>query len=291
MKQVGIIGLLLLLIFTHESDAQSFFNMRRERNLMVNLGSGTANYWGDLVNPNTLGKVRYNIVAGAEYYPTGRISIRPEFTFFRLVGDDAVADDDRVERNLSFFSNNWELSAVGTISLFHRGKFFYERPGFNVYAFAGLGLLYMNPKAVRENGEKVALQPLQTEGIHYSRFQPVIPYGLGVKLRVSMFFNVIIEGGTRLLFTDYLDDVSSERYVDPTLLNSDLAREMADRRRERDPNYPIGPNVGKRGNPDNNDGYFIMNIKVQYFLPPEFNLRFSNPEKKLRTHKRIPARK
>jgi hypothetical protein len=50
---------------------------------------------------------------------------------------------------------------------------------------------------------------------------------------------------------------------------------MADRRRERDPDYPVGPGVGVRGNPDNNDGYLLLNIKVQYYLPKEmgFNAR------------------
>jgi hypothetical protein len=150
------------------------------------------------------------------------------------------------------------------------GQRFYQRPKFNVFAFAGVGLLYMNPRAERQNGEKVALQPLQTEGTKYSRFQPVIPYGLGVKYMVDPFFNVVVEGGYRMTFTDHLDDVSIERYPDPASLKSDLSREMSDRRRERDPDYPILPGLGKRGNPENNDGYFLLNVKVQYYLPYEF---------------------
>lgn len=252
------------------ANSQSFYAIRRERSLIATIGTGTANYFGEMVNPKEYGKTRYNIVVGAEYYFTNRISGRAELTYFRIAGDDALADDDRVERNLSFFSGNIELSAVGTISLFPMGQRFYQRPKLNVFAFAGVGLLYMDPRAERQNGEKVALQPLQTEGTKYSRFQPVIPYGLGVRYMVDPFFNVVVEGGYRMTFTDHLDDVSIERYPDPASLKSDLSREMSDRRRERDPDYPILPGLGKRGNPENNDGYFLLNVKVQYYLPYDF---------------------
>lgn len=256
-----------LILLTELVTAQSFYAIRRERSLIATVGSGTANYFGEMVNPGELGKTRYNIIVGLEYYFTNRMSVRGELTYFRIAGDDAQADDDRVERNLSFFSNNFELSTVGTISLFPNGQRFYQRPKFNVYGFAGIGILLINPKAERQNGEVAALQPLETEGVKYSKFQPVIPYGLGIKYMFNPFFNVIVEGGYRLTFTDYLDDLSVERYPDPASLKSDLSREMSDRRRERDPDYPVQPGLGVRGNPGNNDGYFLMNIKIQYYLP------------------------
>jgi hypothetical protein len=264
------------------AEAQSFYAIRKERSLIATIGTGTANYFGEMVNPQEFGKTRYSIVVGSEYYFTNRISGRADLIYFRIAGDDALADDDRVERNLSFFSGNVELSTVGTISLFPMGQRFYQRPKFNVFAFAGVGLLYMDPKAKRQNGETVALQPLQTEGNKYSKFQPVIPYGLGVKYMVDPFFNVVVEGGYRLTFTDHLDDVSIERYPDPSSLKSDLSREMSDRRRERDPDYPILPGLGKRGNPENNDGYFLLNVKVQYYLP----YQFSQSQRKIYNRKR-----
>lgn len=275
---------LVLILIADLVKAQSFYAIRRERSLIATVGSGTANYFGEMVNPGELGKTRYNIIVGLEYYFTNRISARGELTYFRIAGNDADADDDREERNLSFFSNNFELSTVGTISLFPNGQRFYQRPKFNVYGFVGIGLLLMNPKAERQNGEVVALQPLQTEGVKYSRFQPVIPYGLGIKYMYNPFFNIIIEGGYRLTFTDYLDDVSSERYPDDplTFFDNDLSREMNDRRRELDPDYPIQPGLGVRGNPENNDGYFLLNIKVQYYL----NYQFNDAQRKLYNRKR-----
>ncbi|MCX7638439.1 MAG: outer membrane beta-barrel protein [Cyclobacteriaceae bacterium] len=268
MKQCALT--LILFGAMQMAGAQSFYAIRKERSLIATIGSGTSNYFGEMVNPRQFGKTRYNILIGTEYYFNRYISGRAELTYFRLAGDDALANDDRVERNLSFFSGNLELNVTGTVNLLPNGLRFYQRPRFNAYAFAGIGLLYMNPKAKRQNGEVVALQPLETEGVSYSRFQPVIPYGIGLKYMIDPFFNVIVEGGYRKTFTDYIDDVSKRNYPDPASLKSDLSREMSDRRRERDPDYPVAPGVGVRGNPEKDDSYFLLNVKVQYYLPYQF---------------------
>ncbi len=267
MRKVGLL-IPFVLLMSSFVDAQSFYSIRRERSVLATFGTGTAAYLGEMTNPGSLGKVRYNVVAGGEYYFTRRISARAELTYFNISGSDETANDDREERNLSFTSNNFEVSATGAFNLFPNGRRFYQRPGFNLYGFAGIGIMYMNPKAEYQ-GEKIALQPLQTEGIKYSRFQPVIPYGIGARLKFGPFFNILIEGGYRKTFTDYLDDVSIRRYPDPATLSSDLSRALSDRRRERDPNYPIRPNLGVRGNPKNDDGYFLLNVKMQYYLPSQ----------------------
>lgn len=232
-------------------------------------GSGIASYKGELVNPNQLGKVRYNIVVGAEYLLNPRVTVKADLTWFSIAGSDANANDDRVERNLSFTSNNQELCVAGAFYFLKDPKEFYRRSSFNFYAFAGVAAFHMNPKAEYQ-GKKYALQPLETEGVKYSRFQFSIPYGLGVRLSIDPLHNIILEGGYRNTFTDYMDDISIKRYPDPTTLKdggTGLTTALSDRRRERDPDYPVGPNVGVRGNPQQNDGYFIFNIKYQYYLP------------------------
>jgi hypothetical protein len=281
--------------------AQSFYNIRRNRNLMVNVGSGTAHYKGEMVNPGDLGTTKPNITVGAEYYFFPRISARAQLTWFVMKGDDAQADDDRDERSLSFTSSSYELSAIGVVSLSPQGERYYERPKINFHGFGGIGLLYFNPKAELD-GKKYALQPLETEGVSYSRFQPVIPVGLGARIQVNPFFNILIEGGYRFTFTDYLDDVSSERY--PTLEKlglpvseasySDIRFRLSDRRYENGtaPGGSPTPSladevrrttVGKRGNPAENDGYFLLNISLQYYLPREI---FRDSQRKLYTIKR-----
>jgi hypothetical protein len=218
-----------------------------------------------MVNPGDFGSLRPNVAIGAEFYLNSRISVRSELTYFQLRGNDKKADDDRWERNLSFKSGNVELSVMGAVSLSPMGLRFYQRSAVNIHAFAGIGVLYFNPKAELD-GKTYALQPLQTEGKKYSRIQPVIPVGLGARIRLDPFFNILVEGGYRFTFTDYLDDASSTRYPDPATLKSDLARRLSDRRGEigtKPDNYL----VGRRGNPDDNDGYVILNVTLQYYLP------------------------
>jgi len=262
--------------------SQSFYSIKRNRNFLVSLGTGTANYYGEMVNPGEFGMLRPNVAVGAEYYVTSRISVRSELTWFQLSGDDAKADDDRKERNLSFRSNNIELSVLGAINLTPAGLRFYQRSKLNFHVFAGVGALYFNPKA-KYQGKWYALQPLETENKKYSRIQAVIPLGVGARIKINPFFNILVEGGYRITFTDYLDDASSTRYPDGALLKSDLARALSDRRVEigTQPSKPTL--VGKRGNPAKMDGYLITNVTLQYYLP---EMIFYNGRNKLYNTKR-----
>jgi hypothetical protein len=263
------------------AEAQSFYAVRRNRNLMVSAGSGIAYYQGDLVDPREMGILKPNVAFGAEYFFLPRFSARAGLTWFMIAGNDKKANDDRTERNLHFRSGNIELSATGAVNLIPVGTRFYQRARINLHAFAGIGVTYINPKAELD-GKWYALQPLETELKKYSRFQPVIPFGFGARFKIDPFFNVIVEGGYRKTFTDHLDDVSRTRYPDASLLKSDLSRALSDRRPEigTQPSRPT--EVGKRGNPANDDGYFIGSIVVQYYLPKEI----FNSQRKLYNTKR-----
>lgn len=275
MKRFAILAIVAISGIPLVGYSQSFYALRRDRNFLVSLGSGTANYYGEMVNPGEFGTLKPNIAMGAEFYLTDRISARAELTWFQLSGDDSKADDDRVERNLSFKSNNIELSLLGAVNLTPMGLRFYQRSKLNFHVFTGIGVLYFNPKAEYQ-GKTYALQPLRTENKKYSRIQPVIPLGLGARIKLDPFFNILVEAGYRITFTDYLDDASSTRYVDGALLKSDLARALADRRVEVDTQPSRPTEVGKRGNPAKNDGYFVTNITLQYYLPV---ILFSNYSK------------
>jgi hypothetical protein len=282
MRSIRIVVVIIVVIVPFFAEAQSFYAIRRNRNLLLGVGTGTANYYGEMVNPGEMGILKPNVTVNAEYYWTDRISTRVMLTWFQYSGDDSKADDDREERNLSFKSSNLELSALGIISLTPLGARFYQRPKLNLHGFIGIGLLRFNPKT-EYNGKTYALAPLQTEGVKYSRIQPVIPIGLGARIKVDPFFNVLIEGGYRITFTDYLDDVSVKRYPDPATLKSDIARALSDRRVEIGTQPPNPQQVGVRGNPEHNDGYFIANITVQYYFPVEI---FKNSQRKLYRAKR-----
>lgn len=273
--------LLVVIVFLPEwADAQSFYAVRRERSIIGSVGLGTSTYFGELANPGDYIDTRPSMNIGLQYFFTNRISVRSELTWFQISGDDAKADDNgRILRNLSFTSSNWELNATGAVSLFPLGQRFYQRPRVNFYGFAGIGLLYSNPKGELD-GKKYALQPLQTEGVEYSKLNFVIPYGLGVKFMLNPFFNLAIESGHRLTFTDYLDDVSTV-YKDQASFTDPIAAALADRRPEI--GLPVRPEGSKRGNPEKKDAYMLLNIKVEYYIPDDV---FWNSNSKLYRAKR-----
>lgn len=275
MKKLAIFVLIGFTTIPFVGYSQSFFALRRDRNFLVSVGTGTATYKGEMVNPGDFGRLRPNVAFGAEYYMNSRLSLRAELTYFQLRGSDKDADDDRWERNLSFKSGNVELSVMGAINLSPMGIRFYQRSALNFHAFAGIGVLYFNPKA-ELNGKTYALQPLQTEGKKYSRIQPVIPVGVGARIRLDPFFNILVEGGYRFTFTDHLDDVSRRRYLPTSSFTNPIAAQLADRRPEigTQPDNPT--QVGVRGNPKENDGYVILNVTLQYYLP---KLVFANYNK------------
>jgi len=207
MKRLATLALLAVIGTPFAGYSQSFRLLRQDRNFLVSIGSGTANYYGEMVNPGEFGKLKPNIAIGAEYYLNSRISARAELTWFQLSGDDAKANDTRRLRNLSFTSNCIELSALGAFNLSPMGLRFYQRSTLNIHVFAGIGMLYFNPKTTYQ-GKSYALQPLATEGVSYSRLQPVIPVGLGGRIKLNPFFNILVEAGYRFTFTDYLDGFS-----------------------------------------------------------------------------------
>jgi hypothetical protein len=279
-----LLFLLLASLASERVSAQSFYAIRRERSIIGSIGTGVSSYYGDLKEEQRSIDPKPTINVGLQYFLTNRISVRAEITWFQLTGDDSKAEDlSRVRRNLSFSANNFELSATGAINLMPNGVRFYQRSVFNTYVFAGVGLLYSNPKAELD-GEKHALQPLQTEGISYSRFQPVIPYGLGARVMIGPFFNIAIEGSHRFTFTDYLDDVSTV-HPDKTGWTDPVRVALSDRRPELGLS-PYEPG-SKRGDASNNDSYFLLTMKLEYYIPDGI---FWNSNNKLYRAKRKGAR-
>ena len=282
MKRPGLV-LSILFMGAFMANAQSFYAARKERSLLLVAGTGTSTYLGDMADDGDYFDARPNLVVGAQYYLNNRFSVRSEFTWFNLKGSDAASkdpQDGRIQRNLSFTSNNFELNATGVVSLLPQGRRFYQRPGFNLYAFGGIGVMYYNPKAEYQ-GQKYALRPLKTELNDYSSFGLVIPYGLGMRFKIHPLANISIEGGYRKTFTDYLDDVSTV-HVAQSSFSDPIAQALTDRRPEiglsiREPGYI-------RGNPANDDSYFLFNVKLEYYLPVQF--LGANNQKKLYRSKR-----
>ncbi len=280
MKRVFLVGLFALALVPELVSAQSFYAMRRSRSLMFVGGIGTSSYLGELSNPGDYLQAKPTVNLGLQYYFTRNIAIRGDVTWFQLTGSDAKSNDvesGRKGRNLSFSSNNFEMSVVGIYNLYPNGRTFYQRPAFNVYGFAGIGLCYFNPTTDYQ-GTTYSLPELQTELVSYSTFTLVIPMGLGVRFKLGPFMNLSFEGGYRLTFTDYLDDVSTI-HNDASLFSNPISAALSDRRGELTPPEPLKVTGDIRGNPKTNDGYILYNVKLEYFLPINFFQGGGGPKK------------
>jgi hypothetical protein len=139
------------------------------------------------------------------------------------------------------------------------------------YVFGGVGVFHFNPYTKDANNVKTYLQPLGTEGQGlsaypnkkmYSLTQLCLPFGGGWKQRINDVVEIDYELGARLLFTDYLDDVSTT-YADPQQLligRGAKAVELA----YRGPTPPGAQEGIKRGNPKSKDWYFFTGLKLVY---------------------------
>lgn len=230
------------------------------------------------------------------------MAIYKQFLAFRLEGTiGSVKSNDsllrgiatsnkaigRYNRNLSFRSPIYELSLtaelhpIELLSVFDPEKL---PPRLSPYLIGGIGVFHFNPQA-NLNGQWIDLQPLHTEGEGFSEYpdrkvyklnQLNIPLGLGVAYSISPKFNVRLEYINRKLFTDYLDDVHST-YIDPSLFSKYLSgNQLTDalilnnRRRPGVPdNITTARPGGRRGNPNNNDSYFTINVKVGFVFGGE----------------------
>lgn len=268
MKHIILI-LTGLLFCTEVVFGQSFYNNSRNRNLILSVGTGTTHYYGDLAKNGDHSNIRPNLAIGARYNFYRWFSAGSEFTWFMLAGHDNT-DPGKVTRNLSFQSHNFELSGVIHVSLFEEGRRFYTRQFANPYIYGGIGLVSYNPKAkLPDDSKRHNLRKLNTSGEDYSGITASFPVGLGVKFRVNPFLNVVLDGGYRFLLTDHIDDVSSGVYPDPVSFSDETARLLSDRTWETLPDgEPTWAEQGKmfRGDPNDKDGYFIFNIKLEYYF-------------------------
>ena len=150
-----------------------------------------------------------------------------------------------------------------------------ETRKFTPYVFAGLGYFHFNPYTYY-NGQKIFLKPLSTEGEgvsgtgkkFYQLSQFDYPIGIGFKYKVSDRILLGIEFNSRLLYTDYVDDVST-RYPDETTLfkeRGQLAVNLSFRGNEIDPalNFPSNTH---RGNPKQKDNFYTSVFTFTYILP------------------------
>lgn len=206
------------------------------------------------------------------YNVNPRLSCRGNFTYGYLKAADRDAERDiLVNRNLSFESKIFELAGGFEFHYFpfQLGN---ERYWGTAYILAEVGLFRMNPMT-EYNGDLIELQPLGTEGQgsslsskgNYSLTQLTVPLGVGFKLSLGKKVSLNFEYGIRKTFTDYLDDVASNTYVNAEQLaveNGPLAADLSNRSLD-------GSRYGKRGTSSTSDWYSFFGAMLTFKLGKE----------------------
>lgn len=247
------------------NDSLSMYEPRRT-SVFVNAG-GTqyvGDLWeiGDELNPG----LTFGIGIRQRIAPM--FSVRGDLSFYNIKGDDRLTTDfGRNNRNLSFKADNFEASLMGVFHVFPHYSY-QQRPGFNLYFFGGLGVTTNNPKA-RYQGNWYNLRSIQTEGVNYNGLVRVIPMGSGLSYKLSEKVDFGFEIAYRVVDTDYLDDVSNT-YRPSGSFSDPIHRELSDRRTTN-----RGDLTDRRGNSTQNDSYWFVNFKLEYYLPYSFTHKLS----------------
>ncbi len=219
------------------------------------------------------------------------VALRLEGTWGSIKAYDSILVNEkdetngRYQRNLNFKS---KISEISLIAEFHPLFMFInwslredqDPPRISPYIAAGIGWYSFNPQAKSRTGEWVDLQPLATEGQGFAEYptrkpyklsQFNIPLGVGIRYELSSTFNLRAELLHRSLFTDYLDDISTNYINNDVFQNYYTGQQLQDAidlaSNQRTNNGPLSAiyrksENGIRGNAKNKDSYFTFNIKL-----------------------------
>lgn len=239
------------------------------------LMAGAAGYNGDLTEKRIMvAELKPAVSLNFKYVSGDFINFRAGLSYAILGADDNKNPSPGLQsRNLSFKTNILEVNAIMEVVLFDP-EVYTAYP----YIFGGIGVFHFNPYTFDNSNKKVFLQPLATEGEglkeypgrkKYSLTQACFPVGAGWKWALNDKWDISFEMGVRILYTDYLDDVS-KGYVDLNVLATEKGQEAADLS-YRGSTPLIPENV--RGNPSIKDVYFFTGIKIATSLRNLFSRR------------------
>ena len=261
-----------VLLFIYSLFATSFLMSQR---IHVGLYGGAAAYSGELASGIFPKKVT-NAAIGftLNYEATDKLMVRSGITYSIVGGADRYSKkNDLVLRNLSFETKILEFSVVGEYNLLN----LYESR-YSPYAFAGIAVYKFNPYTYDNTGQQTFLKPLSTEGQGLSGYpdnkpynltQLAIPFGGGIKFAINNDLRIGFEFALRYLFTDYLDDVSTNFIDRADLLaaKGQLAVDLSYRGDEVAGGSLIYPaKGGQRGSPKAKDYYYFAGLHLTYRL-------------------------
>ena len=231
------------------------------QNTHIGFRFGLANYQGDLQQKRfTFKQAEMTGSIGARYDLSEHLTARGFISYGTIKAADAENKSTSLQqRNLSFESRIKELELSMQYNIFSLNDQWWTP-----YAFAGVAFFNFKPYAYDNNGTKTFLQPLSTEGQgfiagrkEYKRTVITIPFGIGAEYALNEDMRVGLELGYRRTFTDYMDDVSTT-YVDQAQLQAARGSTAVQMAYRGNGTYPAGGSL--RGNDDNKDGYYFVQL-------------------------------
>ena len=244
----------------------------------VNLYGGFSNYIGDLQSSAyTTKQSNGSFGAGIQYDLSSHFSLLTNLTYGRVSAADGYSNQaDLRARNLNFESQLTEWNLLAEYNLLDLGAH-----RLTPYVFGGIAVFHFNPYSYDTSGRMVYLRSLSTEGEglpqypdrhSYALTQLAIPFGGGIKFRISDGVVLAYEIGMRKTFTDYLDDVSTTYVDQATLLaaRGPEAVEMAYRGNELKSGASYPPDGTIRGGAKRKDWYYMSGLRVTIALNNHF---------------------
>lgn len=232
---------------------------------------GTSVYFGDL---NTNYYLQKPGPAGGligRYNFNNRISTKGSLNYMLIRADDADSRNMFEQmRNLNFKSSIVELNGqmeFNFLPYVHGSKDMFFTP----YLALGASILYYNPQTTLEdNGVSTtySLRNYGTEGQEvgeeYFYLSGAISLSGGFKWDINAEWSFNIEIGSRLPFTDYIDDVS-QQYPNFAVLASIRGEEAVDLSNRSLANG-IGEEGRQRGNSRDNDTYNYIGLSIMRYF-------------------------
>ena len=289
----SVILLLSITLSSLLSQAQSITS--GDGKFEAGLGLGTMFFLGDLGGSAGAGKTfikdldvpltKMNKGVYFNYYPVEWASLRIAGNLGYVEGDDAQApakggaEMDRRERGLSFRSKISEAYIAAELyPTYFLEKYDGLRGKLRPYVVGGVGIYHFNPQTKDVDGSWVNLAPLKLEGQGFPQYPDSKPYkltqmnvlmGLGFKYYIKERTYIGLEILHRKLFTDYVDDVSHDYYIDPIHFDQNLpaadavvARRLYYRGTYTFPASRPYAEFAERGDPKENDAYFSTILRL-----------------------------
>jgi hypothetical protein len=205
-------------------------------------GLGIATYSGDIIrrlDPEQIG-IQGTLFGRRNFDNVW--TLRGGISFARLNAADSVRPIDPVAafRDAGFRGSLFEVSAVME---YHFLDFTHPQAQyrFSPYGFLGLGFA-----GFVGNGRKFGNDPNPSG---YTVGTPVIPFGIGIKYKLSSKWLLAAEFGARATFTDALDKLYGD---EPTIP------------RFPDPVFPSSSSGYNQGNYSDKDWYYFLGVTISY---------------------------